>query len=54
MKKTYLQPATEELLVAPENDLLTTSLGEPHSDVEITDEKDLLSRELGYNFGLFE
>lgn len=53
MKKTYLQPATEAMLVMTESGMLTDSLG-VHDDVTVKDDSDLLSRMLDFNNGLFE
>ena len=53
MKKTYMKPEIDETLVAAEQALLAGSL-----NVDVTDEEQdntsALSRELGFDFNIFE
>lgn len=46
MKKTYLQPITETLLVVIENEMLTESTMTVVDEVTVSEEGKILSREL--------
>ena len=53
MKKTYFAPETEVMLMETEQMVCTSGLGEPHSDVIIEDEGDVLSRQFGISTEMF-
>ena len=54
MKKTYMKPEIDETLVAAELALLAGSFDVDVTDDEVQDNASALSKELGFEFNIFE